>query len=138
MSCQPDLGFGIGLRTGHFTALLERGTRVDWFEALSENFMIAGGRALQVLERVRNDHPLVLHGVSLSIGGTDPLDAVYLRALRDLADRFAPAWVSDHLCWTGVDAHNLHDLLPLPWTEELLAHRLPRVERVQEVLGQRL
>jgi uncharacterized protein (UPF0276 family) len=135
---QRDLGFGIGLRTGHFATILERGTRVGWFEAISENFMVAGGRALQVLERIRSDHPVVLHGVSLSIGGSDALDADYLRALRGLADRFAPAWVSDHLCWTGADAHNLHDLLPLPWTEELLQHLVPRIARVQDVLGRRL
>jgi uncharacterized protein (UPF0276 family) len=138
MSRRPDLGFGIGLRTGHFPALLDRGTRVDWFEAISENFMIRGGRPLHVLERIRRDHPVVLHGVSLSIGGADPLDERYLRDLRTLADRFAAVWVSDHLCWTGVDAHNLHDLLPLPWTEELLDHLVPRIAHVQEVLGRRL
>ncbi|MEW6268680.1 MAG: DUF692 domain-containing protein [Thermodesulfobacteriota bacterium] len=138
MSRHPDLGFGIGLRTGHFAEILERGARVDWLEAISENFLVAGGRPLHVLERVRRDHPLVLHGVSLSIGGTDPLDEDYLRALRALADRFEPAWVSDHLCWTGVDAHNLHDLLPLPWTEETLALVASRVERVQDALGRRL
>ena len=138
MSRHPDLGFGIGLRTGHFSAILEHGTRADWFEAISENFMIGGGRPLHVLERVRSERPLVLHGVSLSIGSTDPLDVAYLGALRALADRFEPAWVSDHLCWSGVDAHNLHDLLPLPWTEELLAHLVPRVARVQDVLRRRL
>jgi len=138
MTTHPDLGFGIGLRTGHYDAILEHGTRADWFEAISENFMVGGGLPLHVLERVRNDHPLVLHGVSLSIGGSDPLDPGYLRELRLLADRFAPAWVSDHLCWTGVDAHNLHDLLPLPWTEELLAHLIPRITQVQDALGRRL
>ncbi len=138
MARHPDLGFGIGLRTGHFGTLLERGTRADWLEAISENFMIAGGRPLHVLERVRRDKPLVLHGVSLSIGGSDPLDEHYLRELRALADRIEPAWVSDHLCWTSHDAHQLHDLLPLPWTEELLLHLAPRIARVQEVLGRRL
>jgi uncharacterized protein (UPF0276 family) len=138
MATYPNLGFGIGLRTGHFGALLEHGTRVDWLEAISENFMIAGGRPLHVLERVRRDKPIVLHGVSLSIGGSDPIDARYLRELRALADRFEPAWVSDHLCWTSHDAHQLHDLLPLPWTEELLAHLVPRVARVQDTLGRRL
>jgi uncharacterized protein len=138
MTRHPDLGFGIGLRTGHYTAILEHGTRADWFEAISENFMVGGGRALHVLERVRNDHPLVLHGVSLSIAGSDPLDAGYLRDLRRLVDRFQPAWVSDHLCWTGIDAHNLHDLLPLPWTEELLDHLIPRIAQVQDALGRRL
>jgi len=135
---QPDLGFGIGLRPGHYAEILEHGTRADWFEAISENFMVPGGRPLAVLERVRRDRPVVLHGVSLSIAGTDPLDASYLRALRALADRFEPAWVSDHLCWTGVNAHNLHDLLPVPWTEEALALVVARVGRVQDALGRRL
>lgn len=138
MTRHPNLGFGIGLRTGHFSALLDRGTRADWLEAISENFMTAGGRPLHVLERVRRDKMLVLHGVSLSIGGSDPLDESYLRALRALADRFAPAWVSDHLCWTRHDAHQLHDLLPLPWTEEALAHLVPRIAHVQDVLARRL
>jgi uncharacterized protein (UPF0276 family) len=138
MARPPDLGFGIGLRTGHFGTLLERGTRADWLEAISENFMIPGGRPLHVLERMRRDRPVVLHGVSLSIGGVDPLDERYLRTLRALADRFEPAWVSDHLCWTSRDAHHLHDLLPLPWTEELLLHLAPRIARVQDALGRRL
>ena len=138
MAAHPNLGFGIGLRTGHFGGLLERGTGADWLEAISENFMIAGGRPLHVLERVRREKPLVLHGVSLSIGGTDPLDDAYLRELRALADRFEPAWVSDHLCWTTHDAHQLHELLPLPWTGELLEHLVPRIARVQDALGRRL
>jgi uncharacterized protein (UPF0276 family) len=134
MRSYPDLGFGIGLRTGHYAAILEHGTRADWFEAISENFMVAGGRPLHVLERVRRDYPLALHGVSLSIGGPDPIASSYLGALRALVDRFAPAWVSDHLCWTGADAHQLHDLLPLPWTEEALDHLVPRIETVQDAL----
>lgn len=130
----PDLGFGIGLRTGHYGDILAHGTRADWFEAISENFMVAGGRPLHILEQVRRDRPVVLHGVSLSIGGTDPIAPSYLDALRTLVDRFAPAWVSDHLCWTGTDAHQLHDLLPLPWTEELLEHLAPRIALVQDAL----
>ncbi|MBM4268018.1 MAG: DUF692 domain-containing protein [Deltaproteobacteria bacterium] len=132
------LGIGIGLRTRHFGELLERRARVDWFEAISENFMMDGGRPLHVLERVRRDYPVVLHGVSLSIGTTDPLDRTYLAKLRALAARFEPTWVSDHLCWTGVRGHNLHDLLPLPWTEEVLEHVAERVGRVQDALGRRL
>lgn len=138
MTHPDDLGFGIGLRTGHFADLLARGTRVDWLEAISENFMVRGGRPLQVLERMRRDRPLVLHGVSLSIGGTDPLDDAYLRELRALCDRFEPAWVSDHLCWTSCDAHQMHDLLPLPWREDVLDHLVPRIAQVQDVLGRRL
>jgi len=137
-SPRPFLGSGIGLRTRHFDEIAERGARVDWFEALSENFMTPGGRPLAVLERVRRDFPIALHGVSLSIGGTDPLDVDYLRRVRALADRFDPAWLSDHLCWTGVDGRNLHDLLPLPWTEEALEHVVGRVVAAQERLGRRL
>ena len=134
----PFLGTGIGLRTAHFSALSERRAEVDWFEAISENFMMAGGRPLAVLERLRRDYPIALHGVSLSIGSTDPLSRSYLERLRALVHRFEPSWVSDHLCWTGVDAHNLHDLLPLPWNEEALAHVVPRVLAVQDFLGRRI
>ena len=122
MTHVPDLGHGVGLRREHFERVLEGPTRVDWFEVLSENFMVKGGRPLHVLEQVRRDYPLALHGVSLSIGSTDPLDHAYLDRLRELVDRVEPAWVSDHLCWTGVGGHNAHDLLPLPYTEEALEH----------------
>ena len=134
----PDLGHGVGLRREHHEAVLSGEAQVDWFEVISENFMVDGGRPLDILERVRRDHPVVLHGVSLSIGSTDPLSAPYLDALSDLASRVEPAWVSDHLCWTGVGGHNAHDLLPLPYTEEALAHVIQRVERVQERLGRRI
>lgn len=134
----PRLGAGIGLRARHFDEILARGSTADWFEALSENFMMAGGRPLRVLEHVRRDRPVVLHGVSLSIGSTDPLDRAYLSRLRELAARFEPAWISDHLCWSSVDAHRLHDLLPLPWTEEVLDHVAERVARVQDALGRRI
>ena len=113
----PDLGHGVGLRREHFDRVLDRPTRVDWFEVISENYMVKGGRPLHILDRVRRDYPLVLHGVSLSIGSTDPLDRGYLDRLRELAARIEPAWVSDHLCWTSVGGHNSHDLLPLPYTE---------------------
>ncbi len=139
MNSSQRLGFGLGLRREHFADLLETAPAgVDWFEAISENFMVAGGKPLAVLEHVRRDFPLVLHGVSLSIGGIDPLNADYLGRLAALIDRFQPAWVSDHLCWTGVDGLNLHDLLPLPYTAESLAHVAARVRRVQDRLGQRL
>jgi len=110
----PYLGHGIGLRTTHFPRVLDGTARADWFEAVSENFMIRGGRPLAVLERVRAEAPVVLHGVSLSIGSTDPLNERYLRELRALAERFDPAWVSDHLCWGSFGGHYAHDLLPLP------------------------
>jgi hypothetical protein len=112
--------------------------RTDWFEVVSENFMIRGGRPLAVLERARAAAPVVLHGVSLSLGSTDPLDERYLAELRALVARVEPAWVSDHLCWGGVGGHHAHDLLPLPYTEEALAHVAGRVRAVQDRLGRRI
>lgn len=138
MQTSENLEIGIGLRSAHFGELLERPARVDWFEAVSENFMMDGGRPLHVLEHVRRDAPIVFHGVSMSIGGTDPLDDDHLSTLAGLASRFEPAWISDHLCWTGARQHNLHDLLPLPWTEEVLEHVAQRVARVQDRLGRHL
>lgn len=138
MSSDHTLGIGIGLRTAHFSELLERPAEVDWFEAVSENFLMDGGRPLHVLEHVRSHVPIVFHGVSMSIGTTDPLDEDYLARLAELGDRFEPAWISDHLCWTGAKRHNLHDLLPLPWTEEVLEHTVDRVRRVQDRLRRRL
>lgn len=137
---RPLSGFGLGLRTEHYRDFLDAGMRpaVDWLEVISENYMVPGGAPLRHLDRIRRDHPMVMHGVSLSIGSTDPLDRDYLSALKALAARIEPAWVSDHLCWTGVDHHNLHDLLPLPYTEAALVHVSERVARVQDVLGRRL
>jgi len=134
----PYLGHGIGLRTTHFPRVLDGTARADWFEAISENFMIRGGRPLAVLERARAAAPLVLHGVSLSIGSTDPLNERYLGELAALARRFEPAWVSDHLCWGSFGGHYAHDLLPLPYTEEALAIVAERIQRVQERLGRRI
>jgi uncharacterized protein len=114
----PFLGFGVGLRRPHYSHVLDEHPAVDWFEVVTENFMVQGGRPLQVLEKVRERYPIVLHGVSMSLGSVDPLNLQYLSRLRDLARRFEPAWVSDHLCWTGVGGRNLHDLLPPPYTEE--------------------
>jgi uncharacterized protein (UPF0276 family) len=127
-------GFGLGLRTVHYDEILASRPRVDWFEALSENYMVRGGKPLYYLDRVRADYPVVLHGVSLSIGGTDPLDTEYLKALKSLADRVQPAWVSDHLCWTGFARKNTHDLLPLPYTVEAVGHVAARIDQVQEFL----
>jgi uncharacterized protein (UPF0276 family) len=138
----PYLGFGVGLRPKHYADVLARAPRgelgVDWFEAISENYMVAGGRPPRVLGEVRAHAPLVLHGVSLNLGSTDPLDATYLRELAALVARFEPAWVSDHLCWTGVGGENLHDLLPLPLTEECVRHVAARIARVQDQLGRRI
>ncbi len=134
----PYLGFGLGLRAQHYSDILEGNPPIDWFEAISENYMIDGGKPLAMLERVRERFPIVLHGVSLSIASTAPLDLDYLKRLRGLAERFEPKWVSDHLCWTGVHGVNLHDLLPFPYTREALDHVCERVDRVQEVLGRRI
>jgi uncharacterized protein len=132
------LGFGLGLRTAHYESILETHPRVDWFEALSENYLVGGGKPLYFLDRIRADYPVALHGVSLSIGSTDPLDRDYLKALKQLARRVEPAWVSDHLCWTGVAGKNLHDLLPIPYTEEALGHVVARVRQVQDLLGRQI
>jgi uncharacterized protein (UPF0276 family) len=134
----PYLGFGLGLRVDHYETLLEEPGQVDWLEVVSENYMIPGGRPLAWLEKFRERFPLVMHGVSMSIGSTDPLDHGYLARLADLAHRIEPMWVSDHLCWTGVRGVNLHDLMPLPYTEEALAHVVDRVRRVQDILGRRI
>ncbi|HJV62306.1 MAG TPA: DUF692 domain-containing protein, partial [Albitalea sp.] len=131
-------GFGLGLRTEHYRDFVEGRQRVDWLEVISENYMVPGGKPLHFLERIRRDVPIVLHGVSLSIGSHDALDMDYLRELKALVARAEPAWISDHLCWTGVDHRNLHDLLPLPYTEAALAHVAERVSRVQDFLGRRL
>ena len=134
----PRLGYGVGLRAAHYPDALAARPAVDWFEALTENYLDTGGRPLRVLEQVRRDHRIALHGVALSIGGTDPLDRAYLERLRALVDRLEPAVVSDHLCWTGVGGRPLHDLLPLPYTEEALHHVASRLRQVQDALGRRI
>jgi uncharacterized protein (UPF0276 family) len=130
----PDLGIGIGLRTVHFPHILSQKPAVDWFEVLSENFMDSGGRPLWVLDQVAERYPVVLHGVSLSIGGSDPLDFEYLKRLKALAARTRAHWVSDHLCWTGIMGRNVHDLLPMPYSEEALRHTTERVKVVSDFL----
>ena len=137
---RPYLGFGLGLRPVHYEAVLSESAAptVDWFEIISENYMVPGGRPLVNLDRVRARYPIAMHGVSLSIGSTDPLDAEYLRNLKALAARVEPAWISDHLCWTGAHGTNMHDLLPLPYTEDTIRHVVERVQQVQEALGRRI
>lgn len=130
----PFLGFGVGLRRPHYSHILEKHPAIDWFEVISENFMVAGGRPLEVLDAVRAQYPVVLHGVSMSIGSADPLDRKYLRGLRALARRAAPVWISDHLCWSGVGGKSVHDLLPLPHNEETVRHTAARIRRVQDIL----
>lgn len=134
----PKLGLGLGLRSVHFDTILREWPEVDWFEAISENFMDSHGRPRAVLRAVAERYPVVLHGVSLSIGSTDPLDRAYLARLKALADEVSPAWVSDHLCWTGTLGLNSHDLLPLPLTQESLAHVIARIAQVQDVLDRPL
>ena len=129
------LGFGVGLRRPHYVHILEQHPPMDWFEVISENFMVEGGRPLEVLEGVRAHYPVVMHGVSLSIGSSDPLNRAYLKTLREAVRRFEPAWVSDHLCWTGVGGRNLHDLLPLPYTEETVLHVAERIRPGSGNLG---
>jgi uncharacterized protein len=133
-----SLGYGLGLRPIYYDEILNERPPVDWFEIISENYMAPGGRPLDMLERVRADYPIVMHGVSMSIASTDPLDEDYLRTLKALADRVQPKWVSDHLCWTGVHGVNLHDLLPVPYTKEALAHVVARISQVQDRLKRRI
>src|ERR1044071_564260 len=130
----PDLGLGIGLRTVHFEHILNNFPPVDFFEIISENYLDTGGRIMYILDRVAERYPVVLHGVSMSIGSTDPLDIEYLHKLKALADRVRAPWVSDHLCWTGVSGIDVHDLLPMPFTEESLRHTANRIRKVSEIL----
>jgi len=130
----PDLGLGLGLRSQHFNHILEQNPEVDWFEVISENFMDSYGRPRHVLKQIAERYPVVMHGVSLSIGSTDPLDFDYLKKLKALADEVNPAWVSDHLCWTGVLTTNSHDLLPVPLNEESLKHVCDRINTVQDYI----
>ncbi|MCH9765417.1 MAG: DUF692 domain-containing protein [Alphaproteobacteria bacterium] len=129
------LGFGLGLRPQHYGDILDGTPKVDWFEAISENYMVPGGKPLQMLDQIRDRYPIVLHGVSLSIASTAPFDDAYLANLKSLAERTEPEFVSDHLCWTGVHGVNLHDLLPVPYTNEALDHVVSRIQHVQDYIG---
>ena len=131
-------GFGLGLRPDHYRNFVAARQRVDWLEIISENYMVKGGKPLHFLDRIRHDYPMVMHGVSLSIGSSDPLDKSYLQDLRALIARVQPAWVSDHLAWTGAASLNLHDLLPLPYTEATLQHLASRVAQVQDAIARPL
>lgn len=135
---RPYLGFGLGLRPDHYETVLTTEPDIDWFEIISENYMVPGGKPLYYLEKFRERYPLVMHGVSMSLGSTDPLDWEYLGQLKRLADRVEPVWISDHLCWTGVNRTNMHDLLPLPYTEEALSHVADRLAQVQDYLQRRV
>jgi uncharacterized protein (UPF0276 family) len=130
----PNLGVGLGLRTVHYSHILNEHPRVDWFEIISENYMETAGRPIYILDQIAERYPIVMHGVSMSIGSTDPIDFEYLRELKALRDRTRAVWLSDHLCWTGVARKNTHDLLPLPYTEESLSHVASRIKVVQDFL----
>lgn len=135
---RPYLGYGLGLRKEHYDAVLKERPEVDWFEIISENYMVDGGKSLDYLTRIREHYPMVMHGVSMSIGSTDPLNMDYLKRLKALVNRVEPAWFSDHLCWTGVDGLNLHDLMPLPYTDEAVRHVADRISRVQDFMGRQM
>ena len=130
----PDLGIGVGLRTQHYREILDGSPRVGFFEIISDNYMETAGRPLEFLDQIAARHPVVMHGVSLSIGSTAPLDRTYVKNLKRLRDRVKARWVSDHLCWTGLAGRNTHDLLPLPYTADTLRHVCERIRRVQDVL----
>lgn len=132
------LGFGLGLRPKHYEAILNNNPHIDWFEIISEDYLVPGGRNLYFLDKICAQYPVAMHGVSLSIGSTDPVNKDYLKQLRELAQRIQPAWISDHLCWTGVNKTNTHDLLPLPYTEEALQHVVNHVKQVQDFLGRQI
>jgi uncharacterized protein len=130
-------GFGLGLRTNHYQDFLTTGQPVDWLEIISDNYLGAGGKPLQMLDAIRADYPVVMHGVSLSIGSADGLDMAYLQQIKQLAMRVEPLWISDHLCWSGLSGKNSHDLLPLPYTEEALRLVVNHIQQVQDILGRR-
>lgn len=135
---RPYLGYGLGLRKEHYETVLTEHPKVDWFEIISENYMVDGGKPLDYLTRIREYYPMVMHGVSMSIGSTEPLNFDYLKQLKSLIKRVEPEWISDHLCWTGVNGLNLHDLMPLPYTEEAIQHVADRVSQVQDYLGRQM
>lgn len=132
---KPYLGFGLGLRTDHYETIINEKPPVDWFEIITENYLVPGGQPLYFLDKIREHYPMVMHGVSMSIGSCDPIDWDYLKQVKNLADRIQPQWISDHLCWTGVQNKNTHDLLPLPYTEEAIHHVVNRIQQVQDFLG---
>ncbi len=138
LSAFPQLGFGLGLRIPHYAHIFEHKPKVDWFEIISENFMESEGRPRANLARIRADYPVVMHGVSLSIGTVDPLNSDYLTKLKHLIEWLEPGWVSDHLCWTGIAHKNTHDLLPVPYTQEALDHIISRIGQVQDFLGREI
>lgn len=138
MQNKPYLGFGLGLRTDHYDSIVNEKPDIDWFEILTENYLVPGGQPLYYLDKIREHYPMVMHGVSLSIGSFDPLDWDYLEQVKALIHRIQPIWISDHLCWTGVQSKNTHDLLPLPYTDEAIDHIVHRIQQVQDFLQRRI
>lgn len=135
----PDLhGFGLGLRHEYFEEIVQQKPDIDWFEITTENYLIPGGKPLHYLDKIRAHYPMAMHGVSLSLGSTDPLDYEYLKQLKDLAGRIEPALISDHLCWTGINGFNMHDLLPLPYTQAAINHLSDKIQEVQDYLGRQI
>lgn len=130
----PDLGLGVGLRAAHYSHIIGQRPDVGFFEVLTENYLDTGGRPLHIVDQIAERYPIVMHGVSMSVGSTDAIDFDYLRKVRTLADRLRAVWIGDHVCWTGVLGRNTHDLLPLPYTEETLAHVVSRVRTIQDFL----
>lgn len=131
----PFLGFGLGLRPDYYEEILAQKPDLDWFEILTENYLVPGGKPLYYLDKIRAQYPIVMHGVSLSLGSTDPIDIEYLHQLKNLAARVEPEWISDHLCWTGVQGINAHDLLPIPYTNQAINHIVSRIQQIQDFLG---
>ncbi len=132
------LGFGLGLRSEHYEDILQQNPPLDWLEIITENYLVPGGKPIYYLDKIRELYPMVMHGVSLSIGSTDPLDWDHLKQVKELANRIEPVWISDHLCWTGVNGINMHDLLPLPYTVQAIDHVVAQIHQVQEFLGRQI
>jgi len=134
----PSLGFGLGLRKEHYNAILDTSPEVDWFEILTENYLVPGGKPLYFLDQITERYPVVMHGVSMSLGSNDPLDMDYMKQVKELAERTEAKWISDHMCFTGVDSVNAHDLLPLPYTDEAIKHVCNKIEQAQDFLGRQI
>lgn len=134
----PSLGFGLGLRKEHYNTILETSPDVDWFEVLTENYLVPGGKPLYFLDQICERYPVVMHGVSMSLGSHDPLDMKYLGEVKELLERTNARWISDHMCFTGVDGVNAHDLLPLPFTEEAVKHMAAKISQAQDFFGRQM
>ncbi|HLF66287.1 MAG TPA: DUF692 domain-containing protein, partial [Gammaproteobacteria bacterium] len=137
-SAYPYLGFGLGLRPTHYHTVIKTKPKVDWFEIITEDYLLPGGNPHYYLTQIRQNYPLVMHGVSLSIGSVDPLNMQYLQQVKQLANQIQPAWISDHFCWTGINGKNIHDLLPIPQTEQAIRHVVQRIRQVQDFLGRQI